>query len=258
MARNSGGKSGGGKGSGKGGGRGAAGGKSSGRGLPGRNMRVRVKTARGRTSSSTRWLDRQLNDPYVHEARKQGLRSRAAFKIAQLDDQYKLFRRGQKVVDIGAAPGGWTQIAVERVAPDESGGVVIAVDIQEMEPVGGATTMVLDINDPTAPALLMGALGGQADVILSDMAAPVTGHKSTDHLRTMALCEEAHAFACDALVAGGTLVMKAFAGGAHGELMTAINRNFDKVRTVKPDASRPESPETYIVATGFRRPEQAG
>ena len=117
-------------------------------------MRVRVKTARGRTSSSTRWLDRQLNDPYVHEARKQGLRSRAAFKIAQLDDQYKLFRRGQKVVDIGAAPGGWTQIAVERVAPDESGGVVIAVDIQEMEPVGGATTMVLDINDPTAPALL--------------------------------------------------------------------------------------------------------
>ena len=240
---------------GRGGGKGGGKGKSSGRGLTGRNMRVRVKTARGRTASSTRWLDRQLNDPYVAEARKQGLRSRAAFKLVQLDDQYNLLRRGQKVVDLGAAPGGWTQIAVERVAPDEGSGIVIAVDIQEMEPVGGALTMRLDISDPGAPAPLMEALGGKADIILSDMAAPVTGHKSTDHLRTMALCEDAHAFACDALVAGGTLVMKAFAGGAHGELMTAINRNFDKVRTVKPDASRPESPETYIVATGFRVPE---
>jgi 23S rRNA (uridine2552-2'-O)-methyltransferase len=229
--------------------------KSSGRGLTGRNMRVRVKTARGRTSSSNRWLDRQLNDPYVQEARKQGLRSRAAFKLAQLDDQYKLLRRGQKVVDLGAAPGGWTQIAVERVQPDAGAGVVVAIDIQEMEPVGGAMIMSLDISDPAAPAQLLAALGGPADVILSDMAAAVTGHKSTDHLRTMALCEDAHAFACEGLVKGGTLVMKAFAGGAHGELMTAINRNFDKVRTVKPDASRPESPETYIVATGFRPPE---
>lgn len=244
-----------GKTGGRGGGKGGGKGKSSGRGLTGRNMRVRVKTARGRTASSTRWLDRQLNDPYVAEARKQGLRSRAAFKLVQLDDRYNLLRRGQKVVDLGAAPGGWTQIAVERVAPDEGGGIVIAVDIQEMEPVGGALTMCIDISDPAAPALLMEALGGKADIILSDMAAPVTGHKSTDHLRTMALCEDAHAFACEALVAGGMLVMKAFAGGAHGELMTAINRNFDKVRTVKPDASRPESPETYIVATGFRVPE---
>jgi 23S rRNA (uridine2552-2'-O)-methyltransferase len=250
MARKSGGK-GGNRGGGKGGGKP----KSSGRGLTGRNMRVNVKTARGRTASSTRWLDRQLNDPYVHEARKQGLRSRAAFKLIQLDDRYGLLRRGQKVVDLGAAPGGWTQIAVERVAPDENKGIVIAVDIQEMEPVGGATAMVLDISDPASSAALLAALGGPADIILSDMAAPVTGHKSTDHLRTMALCEDAHAFACDALVAGGTLVMKAFAGGAHGELMTAINRTFDKVRTVKPDASRPESPETYIVATGFRAPE---
>jgi 23S rRNA (uridine2552-2'-O)-methyltransferase len=241
-----------GKTGGRGGGKGGGKTKSSGRGLTGRNMRVRVKTARGRTTSSNRWLDRQLNDPYVAEARKQGLRSRAAFKLVQLDDQYNLLRRGQKVVDLGAAPGGWTQIAVERVAPDEGAGIVIAVDIQEMEPVGGALTMCLDISDPAAPALILKALGGRADIILSDMAAPVTGHKSTDHLRTMALCEDAHAFACDALIVGGTLVMKAFAGGAHGELMTAINRNFDKVRTVKPDASRPESPETYIVATGFR------
>lgn len=248
MARKPGGSGRGNRSGGKPGGKG----KSSGRGLTGRNMRVRVKTARGRTASSTRWLDRQLNDPYVHEARKQGLRSRAAFKLVQLDDQYNLLRRGQKVVDLGAAPGGWTQIAVERVRPEEGGGVVVAIDIQEMEPVGGARTMRLDIGDPAAPAALMTALGGPADVILSDMAAAVTGHKSTDHLRTMALCEDAHAFACEGLVEGGTLVMKAFAGGAHGELMTAINRNFDKVRTVKPEASRPESPETYIVAIGFR------
>lgn len=247
-----------GKSGGRGGGKGnssggkSAGNKSSGRGLTGRNMRVRVKTARGRTASSTRWLDRQLNDPYVHEARKQGLRSRAAFKLVQMDDQYSLLRRGQKVIDLGAAPGGWTQIAVERVLPGEGGGIVVAVDIQEMEPLGGAEIMCLDISLPEAPARMMAALGGRADVILSDMAAPVTGHKSTDHLRTMALCEEAHAFACEALIKGGTLVMKAFAGGAHGELMTTINRSFDKVRTVKPDASRPESPETYIVATGFR------
>jgi 23S rRNA (uridine2552-2'-O)-methyltransferase len=254
MARKSGGRGGNrsaGKGLGKAGGKA----KSSGRGLTGRNMRVNVKTARGRTASSTRWLDRQLNDPYVHEARKQGLRSRAAFKLIQLDDRYGLLRRGQKVVDLGAAPGGWTQIVVERVAPDESKGIVIAVDIQEMEPVGGATAMVLDISDPASSAILLSALDGPADIILSDMAAAVTGHKSTDHLRTMALCEDAHAFACDALAPGGTLVMKAFAGGAHGELMTAINRTFDKVLTVKPDASRPESPETYIVATGFRAPE---
>jgi 23S rRNA (uridine2552-2'-O)-methyltransferase len=242
-----------GKSGGRGGGKGnSSGGKSSGRGLTGRNMRVRVKTARGRTASSTRWLERQLNDPYVHEARKQGLRSRAAFKLIQLDDQYNLLRRGQKVIDLGAAPGGWTQMAVERVQPGQGGGIVIAVDIQEMEPVGGAEFVCLDISTPEAPALMLEALGGQADVVLSDMAAPVTGHKSTDHLRTMALCEEAHAFACEALVQGGTLVMKAFAGGAHGELMTMINRSFAKVRTVKPDASRPESPETYIVATGFR------
>ena len=225
---------------------------SSGRGPTGRNMRVRVRTARGRSSSSTRWLDRQLNDPYVHEARKQGLRSRAAFKLVQIDDRYKLFRSGQRVIDLGAAPGGWTQIAVERVQPEKGDGVVVAVDLQEMEAVGGAEVICLDISWPEASSRMMEALGGSADVVLSDMAAPLTGHKSTDHLRTMALCEEAHTFACGALIKGGTLVMKAFAGGAHSELMTTINSNFEKVRTVKPDASRPESPETYIVATGFR------
>ena len=223
-----------------------------GRGLTGRNMRVRVKTARGRKSSSTRWLDRQLNDPYVHEARKQGYRSRAAFKLLQLDDRFGFLARGQRVVDLGAAPGGWTQIVVERTGPTGSDGKVVAIDIQEMEPLAGAETLVLDICASDAPGRLRAVLGGTADVVLSDMAAAVTGHKSTDHLRTMALCEEAHVFATETLVDGGTLVMKAFAGGAHSDLMSAINKDFDNVRTVKPDASRPESPETYIVAIGFR------
>ena len=228
-------------------------GKRGGSGLSGRNMRVRVRTARGRKTSSTRWLNRQLNDPYVQEARKQGYRSRAAFKLLQLDERFGFLKRGQRVLDLGAAPGGWTQIVVEKNRPSESGGKVIAVDIQEMEPLVGADTFVLDIFSPESSKKVLGALGGAADVILSDMAAAITGHKSTDHLRTMALCEEAHAFAVETLVPGGTLVMKAFAGGAHSDLMSSINKNFDKLRTVKPDASRPESPETYIVATGFRR-----
>lgn len=230
-------------------------GAGSGRGrLTGRNLTVKVKTARGRKSSSTRWLQRQLNDPFVHEAKKQGYRSRAAFKLIQLDDKYGLFRKGQRVVDLGAAPGGWTQVAVERVQPEQTGGVVVAIDVKEMEPVPGATTMLLDIGDPDAPRQLKQALGGRADVVISDMAAPVTGHRSTDHLRTLALCELAHEFACEALAPGGTFVAKAFAGGAQAELMAQINRYFEKVRTVKPEASRSESPETYIVATGYRGP----
>ncbi|MEE2998137.1 MAG: RlmE family RNA methyltransferase [Pseudomonadota bacterium] len=218
-------------------------------------MRVRLKTARGRKSSSTRWLNRQLNDPYVQEARKLGYRSRAAFKLLELDDRFGILKSGQRVVDLGAAPGAWTQIAVEKIRPSESGGKVIAIDIQEMEPLVGANTFVLDICLPEASQKLLEALGSGADVILSDMAAAVTGHKSTDHLRTMALCEEAHALAVEALVPGGAMVMKAFAGGAHADLMSSIKKNFEKLRTVKPDASRPESPETYVVATGFRRRE---
>ncbi|MEX2455391.1 MAG: RlmE family RNA methyltransferase [Rhodospirillaceae bacterium] len=230
-------------------------GTGSGRGrLTGRNLTVKVKTARGRKSSSTRWLNRQLNDPFVQEAKKQGYRSRAAFKLIQLDEKYAIFRKGQRVVDLGAAPGGWTQVAVERIRPDESGGVVVAIDIQEMDPVPGARTMRLDICDADAPARLKEALGGRAEVVFSDMAAAVTGHRSTDHLRTLALCEAAHAFACEALAPGGTFIAKAFAGGAQAELMAQINRNFMKVRTVKPEASRSESPETYIVATGYRGP----
>lgn len=225
----------------------------SGRGATtGRNMAVRVKTARGRKSSSTRWLNRQLNDPYVHEAKKQGYRSRAAFKLLQLDEKYDVFRKGQRVADLGAAPGGWTQVAVERTSPDESGGSVVAIDIQEMDAVTGAEVMCFDIREAEAIARLHEALGGPADVVVSDMAAPLTGHRSTDHLRTLALCEEAHAFAREALAPGGTFIVKAFAGGAQAELTNAIKRDFEKVRTVKPDASRSESPETYLVATGFR------
>jgi 23S rRNA (uridine2552-2'-O)-methyltransferase len=215
-------------------------------------MRVRVNTARGRKSSSTRWLDRQLNDPYVHEAQKKGYRSRAAFKLLQLDEKYKILRAGQKVVDLGAAPGGWTQVAVDRVRPDGKKSRVVAVDLQEMEPVGAAAILCMDFTDDAAAAQLNELLGGAADLVLSDMAAPVTGHKLTDHLRTTALCELAHAFAVGSLAPGGTLVMKTFAGGAQGELMAAIKVDFEKVRTVKPAASRAESPETYIVAIGFR------
>jgi len=229
------------------------GGRGSGRGrATGRDMHVSVKTARGRKASSTRWLARQLNDPYVHEARRRGYRSRAAFKLLQLAEKYDLLRRGQRVVDLGAAPGGWTQVAVDLVRPAEAGGAVVAIDVLEMDPVTDATVLRLDIRDAGAPARLIEALGGRADVVMSDMAAPVTGHRATDHLRTMALCEEAFAFACEALAPGGTFIVKAFAGGAQAELMARINKRFDKVRTVKPDASRSESPETYIVATGFR------
>jgi 23S rRNA (uridine2552-2'-O)-methyltransferase len=224
-----------------------------GTGLTGRNMRVRVKTARGRKSSSTRWLDRQLNDPYVHEAQKQGYRSRAAFKLLQLDEKYGFLRSGQRVVDLGAAPGGWTQVAVDRVRPDGKKSRVVAVDLQEMEPILGADILCMDFTNNAAPARLNELLGGPANLVLSDMAARVTGHKSTDHLRTTALCELAHAFSVEALAPGGTLVMKAFAGGAQGELMAAIKVDFEKVRTVKPAASRAESPETYIVATNFRK-----
>lgn len=218
----------------------------------GRQKTVRVKTARGRKSSSTRWLQRQLNDPYVAEAQRLGYRSRAAWKLIQLDERFGFLKPGQRVVDLGAAPGGWTQIAAERIGAAEGKGRIVAIDVQEMDPVPGAEVLCLDIFDPETPALIQAALGGLADVILSDMAAPTTGHKGTDHLRSMALCEETHALAHDFLAPGGTMILKAFQGGAQSELMVQINRDFTRVKTAKPDASRPESPETYIVAEGYR------
>ena len=214
-----------------------------------RGITVRVRTARGRKPSSTRWLQRQLNDPYVAEARRVGYRSRAAWKLAEIDDRIRLLRPGVRVVDLGAAPGGWTQVVVERTG----GAPLIAVDILEIEPIAGAEILQLDMTDPGAPAKIREMLGGNADIVLSDMAAATTGHRQTDHLRTMALCEIAVEFASSVLAEGGTLIAKVFQGGAEGELLAELKRQFATVRHIKPPASRDESPETYMVATGFRK-----
>ena len=213
---------------------------------------MRVKTARGRTVSSQRWLQRQLNDPYVAEARKRGYRSRAAFKLLQLDDQFRFLKPGARIVDLGAAPGGWTQVAVERVKPKSGAGVVIGIDITPVEPVAGATVLAKDFYDDDAPAVLQGLLGGPADVVLSDMAASATGDTQVDHLRIMALAETAHAFARQVLKPGGTFVAKVLRGGTERTLLDRLKRYFAKVRHVKPEASRADSAEMYVVGTGFR------
>ena len=218
----------------------------------GRGKHTRVKTAGKRKSSSTRWLQRQLNDPYVAEAKKQGYRSRAAFKLLQLDEKFSLLRRGQRIVDLGAAPGGWTQIAVARAKPESGGGKVVALDYLEMDPVPGADILQVDFLDPEAPDRLKAALGGQADLVLSDMAAPTTGHAQTDHLRIMGLAEVAADFAAEVLAPDGAFVCKLFQGGAEKELLDRLKRDFAKVRHAKPEASRSDSSETYLVATGFR------
>lgn len=213
---------------------------------------VRVKTAKRRSAASTQWLARQLNDPYVGEAKRQGYRSRAAFKLLQLDDRFHLLRPGRRVVDLGCAPGGWTQVAVERVKPGGGQGVVIGIDILPMDAVPGATVIELDFLDPAAPDRLKRLLDGPADIVLSDMAAPTTGHASTDHLRIIALAEAAYEFAREVLASGGTFLCKVFQGGAEGELLAALKRDFTTVRHAKPPASRAESAEVYVVATGFR------
>ncbi|MBY0429961.1 MAG: RlmE family RNA methyltransferase [Rhodospirillales bacterium] len=229
--------------------RGGGGGKSSGS----RMLQQRVKTARGRTLSSTLWLERQLNDPYVIEAKRQGLRSRAAFKLTQLDDRFHLLKPGKRVVDLGAAPGGWTQVAVERVkALHPKGGKVVGIDILEWDPVPGATTLTKDFLEDDAPDLLKQALDGPADVVLSDMAAPATGHPPTDHLRIIAMVEVALDFALDVLAPGGTFVAKVFQGGTERNLLEALKRHFATVRHAKPPASRSDSAEAYVVAMGFK------
>ncbi len=218
----------------------------------GRGATVRLKTARGRTISSQRWLQRQLNDPYVAEAKKRGYRSRAAFKLMQLDDQARFLRPGARVVDLGAAPGGWTQVAVERVRPEQSGGKVIGIDLVPIEPIAGAVLLHKDFYDEDAPATLRGLLDGPADVVLSDMAASATGDPQIDHLRIMALAEAAYEFAREVLRPGGTFVAKVLQGGTERTLLDQLKRGFAKVRHVKPEASRAESAEMYVVATGFR------
>ncbi len=224
-----------------------------GKGKPaGRHLTVKVKTAGKRSASSTRWLERQLNDPYVAEARRLGYRSRAAFKLAELDDRFGLIRPGARIVDLGAAPGGWTQVAVERAQSMEGRGRVLAVDLVEMEPIPGAEFLLLDFLDPEAPRHIRVALGGPADLVMSDMAAPSTGHPRTDHLRIMALAEAAHAFAREVLAPGGAFLAKMLRGGAEKQLLDALKHDFAAVRHVKPPASRADSAEIYVVATGFR------
>lgn len=215
----------------------------------GRDLTVAVRSARGRKLSSTRWLQRQLNDPYVAEAKRRGFRSRAAFKLLQLDERFRLLRPGLRVIDLGCAPGGWTQVAVNAVGP---GGAVVGLDLLACEPVDGATFLDLDFLDPAAPARLAEALDGPADLVLSDMAAPATGHASTDHLRIMALAEAAYDFARTVLGPGGGFVCKLFQGGAERSLLETVKRDFSSVRHAKPEASRSDSAETYLVATGFR------
>ena len=228
---------------------------SSGRGQ--RDLRVRVKTARGRKLSSTRWLERQLNDPYVQRAQREGYRGRAAFKIEEIDDKYRFLVPGARVVDLGCAPGGWCQIAVKRVnalgdRPGKAQGRVLGIDLQEVEPIAGTEIHVLDFMADGADDQVEAWLGGKADVVMSDMAAASSGHKQTDHLRIIALCEAAAYFAFDVLEEGGTFVAKVLAGGAEGELQKNLKQAFTKVANFKPEASRSDSSEKFVVATGFR------
>ena len=228
---------------------------SSGRGQ--RELRVRVKTAKGRKLSSTRWLERQLNDPYVQRAKREGFRGRAAYKIAEIDDKYRFLVPGARVVDLGCAPGGWCQVAVERVNAlgERSGkrqGRVLGVDLQEVEPIAGAEIHQLDFLSDGADDKVKAWLGGEADVVMSDMAAAASGHKQTDHLRIVALCEAAAELAYDVLAPGGTFVAKVLAGGAEAGLQARLKRDFEKVANIKPPASRADSSEKFVVATGFR------
>ena len=214
-----------------------------------RGASVRVKTARGRKPSSTRWLQRQLNDPYVQAAQDTGYRSRAAFKLIELDARFGLFKNAKRVLDLGAAPGGWSQVALERLAP---GAVVVAVDVAELEPLAGVSELQLDALDMESLPAMQAALGGQADLVLSDMAAPSTGHAGTDHIRVMALCAAALDIAEVILAADGAFVAKVLKGGTERQLLERLKRGFAKVRHAKPPASRADSAEVYVVAQGFR------
>ncbi|MEK6216094.1 MAG: RlmE family RNA methyltransferase [Boseongicola sp.] len=229
--------------------------KTSGRGA--RDLRVKVKSARGRRLSSTLWLERQLNDPYVRLAKAEGYRGRAAFKILELDDKYRFLVPGARVVALGCAPGGWCQVAVRRVNAlgDRSGkavGQVLGIDLQEVDPIPGAEIHQLDFLDEDADEKVKTWLGGNADVVMSDMAASSSGHKQTDHLRIVGLCEAAAYFAFDVLDPGGTFVAKVLAGGAESSLQALLKKRFNSVANVKPPASRSDSSEKFVVARGFR------
>jgi len=221
--------------------------------LTGRDKTIKVKSAKGRKNSSTRWLQRQLNDPYVQEANKRGFRSRAAFKLIELDDRFTFLKPGMKVVDLGCAPGGWTQVAAERIEAEKNpNGHVIGIDLQEVEDIPGATILQGDFMEDEAPDRLKEVLGGSADIVLSDMAAAASGHTQTDHMRIIGLVEIAILFAEEVLKPGGWFVAKVLQGGAEGELLQTMKRNFKSVRHAKPPASRKDSAEMYVVASGFR------
>ncbi len=217
-----------------------------------RALKTRVKKKRGLKNSSRRWLERHLNDPYVHRANAEGMRSRAAYKLSEIDDRHRILGPGMKVIDLGAAPGGWSQVAAARVKSDAQHPSVVGIDYLEMDPVPGAAILQADFLDEDAPERLIAVLGGPPDVVLSDMAAPTTGHRRTDHLRTMHLCEAAADFSISVLRPGGHFLAKTFQGGAEAELLTRLKRNFHSVHHVKPPASRGESVELYLLAKGFK------
>ncbi len=228
-------------------------GSNRGKGKGARDLTVRVKSARGRKPSSTKWLQRQLNDPYVKAAQREGYRSRAAFKLIEMDDKLHFLKPGRCVVDLGATPGGWSQVASKRIRTEHGGGHLVAIDINKMEPVAGAHFLQVDFMDDKAPDQIRELIGGKdVDVVISDMAAPSTGHKQTDHLRIMGLCELALEFAREILAPGGVFVAKVLAGGTEHTLLADMKRDFRTVKHVKPKASRSDSAEMYVVATGYR------
>lgn len=222
-----------------------------------RDMRVKVKKAGKLKHSSQLWLERQLNDPYVKRARELGHRSRAAFKIEEMDDRYKFLKTGQKLIDLGCAPGGWCQIAAKRVGLEKGKGRIVGIDLLPVDPIPGVELIEMDFMADDAPALLAERLGGRADGVMSDMAANTTGHKKTDHIKIIALAEAALEFANDILAPGGFFLAKLFQGGESAELLAQLKRDFTTVRNVKPAASRSDSSELYVLATGFRRSASA-
>lgn len=226
---------------------------TSGRGRGDRGMFERVKTARKRSNSSTRWLQRQLNDPYVRRAKIDGYRSRAAYKLLEIDEKHKLLKPGQRIVDLGAAPGGWCQVAAAKIGSTDADPLIVGIDYLEVEPLPGVVLLLKDFLDDDAPEALLHALGGRApDLVMSDMASPTTGHRQTDHLRTTHLFEVAALFARENLAPGGAFLSKVFRGGAENDQLAELKRDYQTVHHIKPPASRKESPELYVLAKGFR------
>lgn len=223
-----------------------------GKGGEARPLKVRLKKARKLSSSSQKWLQRQLNDPYVARAKREGWRSRAAFKLIEIDDKVKILRPGMRVVDLGAAPGGWSQVAAKRIGLENGRGRIVAIDLLEIDPIAGVDFAQMDFLTDDAPEALKAMLGGPADLVMSDMAANTTGHRPTDHLRIVGLVELAIDFARQVLAPDGAFIAKVFQGGTEGTLLTELKRDFTQVRHVKPQASRADSAELYVVATGFR------